>query len=100
MMLERNEAASSGRGVYTISVAAELSGIPIQSLRLYEQRGLLNPERTARGTRRYSDGDLERLQRSPESARFWTCRTATPDCNPTTVSCCPPTPSSNPTMRI
>jgi DNA-binding transcriptional MerR regulator len=61
--VNRNETAASGRGVYTISVAAELSGIPIQSLRLYEQRGLLDPERTAGGTRRYSDADLQRLQR-------------------------------------
>jgi DNA-binding transcriptional MerR regulator len=49
--------------VYSISVAAELSGIPVQSLRLYEQRGLLTPARTAGGTRRYSDDDLARLQR-------------------------------------
>ena len=53
----------SGRGVYGISVAAELSGVGEQSLRLYEQRGLLTPARTAGGTRRYSDDDLVRLQR-------------------------------------
>jgi MerR family transcriptional regulator, heat shock protein HspR len=53
----------SGRGGYGISVAAELSGIGEQSLRLYEQRGLLTPARTAGGTRRYSDDDLARLQR-------------------------------------
>src|ERR1700760_1842013 len=53
----------AGRGVYGISVAAELSGIGEQSLRLYEQRGLLTPARTAGGTRRYSDDDLVRLPR-------------------------------------
>jgi MerR family transcriptional regulator, heat shock protein HspR len=53
----------SGRGVYGISVAAELSGIGEQSLRLYEQRGLLTPARTTGGTRRYSEDDLARLQR-------------------------------------
>jgi DNA-binding transcriptional MerR regulator len=49
--------------VYGISVAAELSGVGEQSLRLYEQRGLLTPARTAGGTRRYSDDDLDRVQR-------------------------------------
>ena len=55
--------ARSGRGVYSISVAAELSGIGQQTLRLYERRGLLTPARTAGGTRRYSEDDLARLQR-------------------------------------
>jgi MerR family transcriptional regulator, heat shock protein HspR len=58
----------SGRGVYSISVAAELSGIGLQTLRLYEKRGLLTPARTAGGTRRYSDDDLARLQRITELA--------------------------------
>ena len=53
----------SGRGVYGISVASELSGIDPQTLRLYERRGLLTPARTDGGTRRYSDNDLDRLQR-------------------------------------
>jgi MerR family transcriptional regulator, heat shock protein HspR len=53
----------TGRGVYGISVAAELTGIGTQNLRLYESRGLLQPERTAGGTRRYSDQDLTRLRR-------------------------------------
>ncbi|WP_419197046.1 MerR family transcriptional regulator [Mycolicibacterium peregrinum] len=53
----------SARGVYGISVAAELSGIDPQTLRLYERRGLLTPARTDGGTRRYSDDDLDRLQR-------------------------------------
>jgi MerR family transcriptional regulator, heat shock protein HspR len=50
-------------GVYGISVAAELSGIPVQSLRLYERYGLLTPARSEGGTRRYSGDDLARLQR-------------------------------------
>ncbi|MBF4480387.1 MerR HTH family regulatory protein [Rhodococcus rhodochrous J3] len=54
------------RGVYGISVAAELSGLDPQTLRLYERRGLLNPARTAGGTRRYSDNDLETVQRIVE----------------------------------
>jgi MerR family transcriptional regulator/heat shock protein HspR len=55
-----------GRGVYGISVAAELSGISVQSLRLYERQGLLTPARSAGGTRRYSADDLVRLQRISE----------------------------------
>jgi DNA-binding transcriptional MerR regulator len=58
--------ARSELGVYSISVAAELSGIGPQTLRLYERRGLLTPARTAGGTRRYSDDDLARLQRIME----------------------------------
>ena len=58
--------ARSARGVYGISVAAELSGIDPQTLRLYERRGLLTPARTYGGTRRYSDDDLQRLQRINE----------------------------------
>ena len=64
--LDQHSSSRSTRGVYSISVAAELSGIPVQSLRLYEQRGLLTPARTAGGTRRYSDNDLARLQRITE----------------------------------
>lgn len=56
----------SGLGVYGISVAAELSGIAPQTLRLYESRGLLTPARTTGGTRRYSDDDLARLRRIAE----------------------------------
>jgi MerR family transcriptional regulator/heat shock protein HspR len=51
------------QGVYGISVAAELTGIGPQNLRLYESRGLLEPARTAGGTRRYSELDLTRLRR-------------------------------------
>ncbi|MDQ6851137.1 MAG: MerR family transcriptional regulator [Actinomycetota bacterium] len=51
------------RGVYGISVAAELVGTGVQNLRSYEARGLLEPERTEGGTRRYSANDLDRLRR-------------------------------------
>jgi DNA-binding transcriptional MerR regulator len=53
-------------GVYGISVAAELVGMGPQTLRLYEQRGLLEPDRTGGGTRRYSEDDLARLRRIGE----------------------------------
>jgi MerR family transcriptional regulator/heat shock protein HspR len=59
-------APAPDHGVYGISVAAELSGIPVQSLRLYERYGLLTPARSEGGTRRYSADDLARLQRISE----------------------------------
>jgi DNA-binding transcriptional MerR regulator len=49
--------------VYGISVAADLVGMGVQNLRAYEAHGLLDPERTAGGTRRYSVNDLDRLRR-------------------------------------
>ena len=52
--------------LYAISVAAELSGTAIQNLRVYERRGLVTPERTEGGTRRYSEEDVERLVRIRE----------------------------------
>lgn len=54
------------RGVYSISVAAELVGMGTQTLRLYEARGLLEPNRTPGGTRRYSSDDVDRLRRIAE----------------------------------
>ena len=54
------------RGLYGITVAAGLVGMGVQNLRLYEARGLLEPSRTAGGTRRYSDDDLARLRRIGE----------------------------------
>jgi DNA-binding transcriptional MerR regulator len=51
------------RGVYAIAVAAELSGLGEQTLRLYERKGLLTPARTAGGTRRYSVDDIAVLRR-------------------------------------
>ena len=56
-------APDAARGVYGISVAAELVGMGVQNLRAYEARGLLEPERTEGGTRRYSANDLDRLRR-------------------------------------
>lgn len=50
-------------GVYTISTAAAIVGVGVQSLRAYESRGLLHPDRTSGGTRKYSDDDLTRLAR-------------------------------------
>jgi MerR family transcriptional regulator/heat shock protein HspR len=50
-------------GVYVISVAAELAGMHPQTLRGYERKGLLTPERTPGRTRRYSEADIERLRR-------------------------------------
>lgn len=51
---------------YVISVAAELAGVHPQTLRHYELKGLLDPARSAGGTRRYSDRDLARLRRITE----------------------------------
>lgn len=48
--------------VYIISVAAELAGVHPQTLRTYERKGLLRPKRTAGGTRRYSERDVERVR--------------------------------------
>jgi len=59
-------APASDHGVYGISVAAELSGVAVQSLRLYERHGLLAPARSDGGTRRYSADDLARLKRISE----------------------------------
>ena len=53
---------SPDRPRYMISVAADLVGMHPQTLRLYENRGLVRPARTPGGTRLYSDGDIERLQ--------------------------------------
>lgn len=54
------------RGVYVISVAAELAGVHPQTLRIYERRGLLDPARTGGGSRRYSELDIDRLRRIHE----------------------------------
>lgn len=52
--------------VYVISVAAELSGMHPQTLRIYERKGLVAPARTSGGSRRYSDADVALLQRISE----------------------------------
>jgi MerR family transcriptional regulator/heat shock protein HspR len=60
-MTDRPETDAS-KGVYGISVAADLVGLSIPALRLYEARRLLSPDRTEGGTRRYSQDDLDRLR--------------------------------------
>lgn len=55
-------ARREARAVYIISVAAELAGVHPQTLRTYERKGLIKPARTAGGTRRYSERDVERVQ--------------------------------------
>lgn len=52
-----------GRGLFSISVAAELTGLHPQTLRIYEREGLLDPARSPGGTRRYSTDDIGRLYR-------------------------------------
>ena len=53
-MADRN----ANQAVYVISVAAELTGMHPQTLRIYERKGLLDPSRTSGGSRRFSDEDL------------------------------------------
>src|SRR3989337_2423538 len=54
------------RGVYMISVAAELAGMHPQTLRIYESRGLITPKRSPKNTRLYSQEDVDRLRRIQE----------------------------------
>lgn len=54
------------RALFVISVAAELAGVHPQTLRIYERKGLVDPARTAGGSRRYSEDDLDRLRRITE----------------------------------
>jgi MerR family transcriptional regulator/heat shock protein HspR len=54
------------RGVFMISVAAELAEMHPQTLRMYEQRGLIEPQRSPKGTRLYSQDDVDRLRRIQE----------------------------------
>ncbi|CAB4346728.1 unannotated protein [freshwater metagenome] len=56
----------SARGVFMISVAAELAEMHPQTLRMYEQRGLICPQRSPKGTRLYSQTDVDRLRRIQE----------------------------------
>jgi MerR family transcriptional regulator/heat shock protein HspR len=57
---------SSDRGVFMISVAAELADMHPQTLRMYEARGLIEPKRSPKGTRLYSHTDVDRLRRIQE----------------------------------
>ncbi len=54
--------SNPSHALFVISVAAELSGLHPQTLRIYERRGLVEPHRTPGGTRRYSQADIDRLQ--------------------------------------
>lgn len=54
------------RGVFMISVAAELANMHPQTLRMYESRGLITPKRSPKGTRLYSQADVDRLRRIQE----------------------------------
>jgi MerR family transcriptional regulator/heat shock protein HspR len=58
-----DDATDPSRGVYGISVVSDLLGTGVQNLRAYERAGLLQPDRTAGGTRLYSPDDVARLRR-------------------------------------
>ncbi len=60
------QSPNSDRGVYMISVAAELAGMHPQTLRIYEARGLITPKRSPKNTRLYSQQDVDRLLRIQE----------------------------------
>ena len=57
---------ATDRGVFMISVAAELADMHPQTLRMYEARGLIEPKRSPKGTRLYSHDDVDRLRRIQE----------------------------------
>src|SRR5687767_15585172 len=59
------------RGVFMISVAAELAEMHPQTLRMYESRGLIEPKRSPKGTRLYSQADVQRLRRIQEMTSDW-----------------------------
>jgi MerR family transcriptional regulator/heat shock protein HspR len=62
-MAERKQRLDQERGVFMISVAAELAEMHPQTLRMYEARGLITPKRSPKNTRLYSQADVERLRR-------------------------------------
>ena len=64
--ISRRIEVSAKRGVFMISVAAELAEMHPQTLRMYEARGLIEPKRSPKGTRLYSQEDVERLRRIQE----------------------------------
>jgi MerR family transcriptional regulator/heat shock protein HspR len=66
-MVERDRSDEmEERAVYVISVAAELAGVHPQTLRIYERKGLVRPQRTSGNTRRYSDRDIDLLRKIQE----------------------------------
>ena len=64
--MARTDPEQERRALYIISVAAELAGVHAQTLRIYERKGLIEPARTEGGSRRYSERDIELLQRIQE----------------------------------
>lgn len=62
----RRVEVETDRGVFMISVAAELANMHPQTLRMYEARGLVEPKRSPKGTRLYSQADVEKLRRIQE----------------------------------
>ena len=64
--MAKGEDVDRKRGVYMISVAAELAGMHPQTLRIYEARGLITPKRSPKNTRLYSQDDVDRLRRIQE----------------------------------
>ena len=65
-MARRRIQVSTDQGVFMISVAAQLADMHPQTLRMYEQRGLITPKRSPKGTRLYSQEDVDRLRRIQE----------------------------------
>src|SRR6266581_3003374 len=63
---ETRVSVETDRGVFMISVAAQLANMHPQTLRMYEARGLIEPKRSPKGTRLYSQEDVERLRRIQE----------------------------------
>ena len=64
--------SEDSKAIYFISVASTLSGIHQQTIRTYEQKGLIKPFRTGGGTRRYSQEDIDKLiQEYNESAKYY-----------------------------
>jgi MerR family transcriptional regulator/heat shock protein HspR len=62
----RRVEVETSRGVFMISVAAELANLHPQTLRMYEARGLIEPQRSSKGTRLYSQDDVDKLRRIQE----------------------------------
>src|SRR5438045_4858743 len=71
MRTETRDEVEGDRGVFMISVAAELAEMHPQTLRMYEARGLIEPKRSPKGTRLYSQADVERLRRIQEMTTEW-----------------------------
>ncbi|WP_345525298.1 MerR family transcriptional regulator [Nocardioides endophyticus] len=66
MSPSQEEKRTRSRGVFAISVAAQMVSMEIQNLRVYERRGLVAPDRTPGGSRLYSPDDIDRLHRVRE----------------------------------